>query len=262
MTLGVPFGTTLKNSTMDIKDWHTRYLQQAGWTQSARSYLLNKINPLPGSTALEIGCGTAAVASEIRSMRNIQLYGIDIDRPALKFASSFDPTIGLTQADGYHLPFSDNLFTFSFCHYLLLWINNPVAVLEEMKRVTIPGGYVAIMAEPDYGGSVCFPDALDEITRLQTASLIKQGANPLTGRMISVYLHQAGLHDHIFSVLGGEWEGSKNSGVEDASINDAVVKHDLEILMGNDITKTMSKISLQGRVQFIPTFFALANKTD
>ena len=251
----------LKNSIMQIKDWHARYVQQANWTQSARNYLLEKINPMPGSTALEVGCGTGAVASEIRSTQNIHIFGIDIDRSALAFSRSLDSELGLAQADGYHLPFPNNHFTFCFCHYLLLWLNRPIPVLEEMKRVTIPSGHVVIMAEPDYGGSVCYPDALADITKLQSKSLINQGANPFMGRRISTYLHQAGLHEHIFSVMGGEWDGSENTGIEDGSIDDVVVKYDLEILKVTDNVKTSSELPEQGRVQFIPTFFALAKKS-
>ena len=247
---------------MHINDWHARYKQQANWTQSARKYLLGKINPIPGSTALEVGCGTGAVASEIRSNQNIRVIGIDIDHSALTFAKSLDSDLLLAQADGYHLPFPDNHFTFCFCHYLLLWINKPVAVLEEMKRVTISGGHVVIMAEPDYGGSVCYPDELAEITRLQSESLIKQGANPFTGRKVSALFHQAGFHDHIYSVMGGEWEGSKNKGNGLSSIDYKVIKRDLDIIGESGNITIMSNIPEEGSVQFIPTFFALAIKHD
>ncbi len=247
---------------MDTKDWHARYLQQANWTQSARNYLLGKINPVPGSTALEIGCGTGAVSSEIRLTQSVRVYGIDIDPSVLAFASLSDSDLRLAQADGYHLPFPDNIFTFCFCHYLLLWINHPVAVLEEMKRVTVPGGHVTVMAEPDYGGSVSYPDNLEAITMLQTKSLIKQGANPFTGRRISAYLHQAGLHDHFFSIMGGEWQGSKSTGNELSSIDYQVIKSDLAIIGENDTAWIMDGLSEEGSVQFVPTFFALAIKHD
>lgn len=262
MTHGIQSGTRLKNSTMHINDWHARYKQQASWTQSARNYLLDKINPSPGSAALELGCGTGAVSSEIRLTQSVRVYGIDIDPSALAFASSLDSDLRLAQADGYHLPFPDNIFTFCFCHYLLMWINNPIAVLEEMKRVIIPGGHVAVMAEPDYGGSVSYPDTLDTITMLQTKSLIKQGANPFTGRRISAYLHQAGLHDHVFSVMGGEWQGSKRTGNDLSSIDYQVINRDLDMIGENDSISIMYDLPEEGSVQFIPTFFALAIKHD
>ena len=37
-------------------------------------------------------------------------------------------------------PFTNASFDLTFCHYLLLWLKDPLSAIKEMKRVTRPGG--------------------------------------------------------------------------------------------------------------------------
>jgi len=245
---------------MKISDWHARYLQQAGWTHSARNYLLSQINLDSGSKCLEVGVGTGAVAAEISKNRTVSVFGVDIDYSALSFAHHDDLTLKLSLADGCRLPFADNAFSFCFCHYLLLWVDAPVSVLSEMKRVTTPGGYIVIMAEPDYGGSVCYPDEFADIAKQQRLSLIKQGADPYIGRKISSLLYQAGLGNHTFGVIGGEWNSMKELQEYQNKLDLMVLEEDMKALGNTYSTQLYSGLKQQGSMNFTPTFFALAQK--
>ena len=60
-----------------------------------------------------------------------------------------NPRLRMTCADGFHLPFRDQRFLITLCHYFLMWVSDPAAVLEEMKRVTRTGGHLVVLAEPE-----------------------------------------------------------------------------------------------------------------
>ena len=56
---------------------------------------------------------------------------------------------------------------------------NPLQALDEMKRVTRPGGHVLILAEPDYTHRIDFPDELEylgkfRLNRLFPRELIRE----------------------------------------------------------------------------------------
>jgi len=63
----------------------------------------------------------------------------------------------LSGGDASRLPFADGFFDLTYCHYLFLWLKHPLQALQEMKRVTRPGGWVATFAEPDYEGISLIP---------------------------------------------------------------------------------------------------------
>ena len=167
--------------TYDL-DWHHRYQQQARWTSNLRSYFFSRMDPNSTNRIIEVGCGTGAVLETVKSGEEnahtgkganalSQLFGLDINPDYLKLAQSRLPITFFTLGDAYKLPFGVSSFDIVFCHFLLLWIKDPLLIMLEMRRITRPGGWIAAFAEPDYGGRVDFPASLGELGRLQTESL-------------------------------------------------------------------------------------------
>ena len=74
-----------------------------------------------------------------------------------------------------------------------------------MRRVVQPGGWVAALAEPDYGGRIDYPDALAALGWKQAAAVHAQGADIYAGRKLAGWLGQAGLKDIQVGLLGGQW---------------------------------------------------------
>jgi ubiquinone/menaquinone biosynthesis C-methylase UbiE len=62
-------------------DWHARYTQQANWTRDLRAYLFEKTELSGAGCALEVGCGTGAILSEVSTQAD--LHGLDIDPDTL-----------------------------------------------------------------------------------------------------------------------------------------------------------------------------------
>jgi len=181
--------------------WHKRFTQQAGWTTQVRRYILQTLRVNPKAPILEVGCGTGAVLSRIYHDGYHRLYGADISLPGLQFARSHDPHRRLVCADGLRLPFRNNRFTISLCHYLLLWADDPLAILAEMKRVTASGGYLVVLAEPDYARREDEPPALRKLGELQNMALLSMGAHLDIGGQLNTLFEQLHLQDIHVSML-------------------------------------------------------------
>jgi SAM-dependent methyltransferase len=247
-------------------DWHTRFLEQAAWTKPLRDYLFNQISLIPSMQVLEVGCGTGAILQETEKRFSGNIYGLDIDRSFLAQASHHTNRSHLIQSDAHALPFPSDAFDLTMCHFLLLWVKDPICVVREMRRLTRPGGYVMVLAEPDYGGRIDYPYELEALGEMQQASLRQQGANPLVGRQLNSILIQAGFLSAQYGCLGGEWKR------EDAEIQGAgewnVIERDRAALGGSmDLEKILRLKSLDQearkkgiRVLFVPTFYAWGKK--
>jgi SAM-dependent methyltransferase len=172
-------------------NWHNRFLQQAGWTSRLRAYLLEQAGLSGARRVLEVGCGTGAVLAGMAGSASV--FGVDLDLTRLAEASRHAPRACLVCADGLCLPYPTGVFDITFCHYLLLWVSDPLQVLCEMKRLTRPGGSVLALAEPDHGARLDQPPGLATLGRLQTESLRRQGADPALGRRLESLFCQAGL---------------------------------------------------------------------
>ena len=171
-------------------NWHARYTQQANWTRKLRKYLFERTGLETAARALEIGCGTGAILSEIQTK---SLHGLDIQPASLIEARIHAPTASLTCGDAIFLPYPNKTFDITYCHFLLLWVSDPQAALIEMKRVTRPGGHVLALAEPDYSARVDEPPELAVLGRWQAEALSKQGADPSFGGRLAEFFYQAGI---------------------------------------------------------------------
>jgi len=178
-------------------NWQKRYLQQAAWTSELRAYLFEKAGLSNARSVLEVGCGTGAILGAAyrskadRSTPQPALYGVDISQAVLRECQNQVPSTFLTCADAVCLPYPDKTFDISYCHFLLLWVNDPLQALVQMKRVTRSQGYILAMAEPDYTARNDNPPELSWLGKLQTESLKKQGADVSLGSRLADLFYRA-----------------------------------------------------------------------
>jgi len=169
-------------------NWHSRYLQQAAWTHDLRTYIFKQAGVINARRVLEVGCGTGAILQEVHT--SASLHGLDVDPDSLSQCKVHVPAASLVHGDGHDLPYPDKSFDIAYCHFLLLWVRDPLQVLCEMARV---GHIVLALAEPDYSQRQDEPQALRELGRWQTESLSRQGANPAFGAVLAETFFHAGL---------------------------------------------------------------------
>jgi len=237
-------------------NWHTRYTQQAKWTRELRAYIFGKIQLNESSHVLEVGCGTGAILSELPT--HLSLHGLDIDPEALVQCKAHVPSASLICGDALQLPYPENSFDVVYCHFLLLWVNYPLKVLLEMKRVAKAGGNIIAFAEPDYTARMDNPKELVQMGKWQTESLRKQGADPSFGVRLAVSFFQAGIE---LIETGPIKNVEEEATADDWEIEWAVLESDLaEFATDADIQKMKladKKAREQGeRVLHVPTYFA------
>jgi len=240
--------------------WHARFVQQARWTQELRQYLYGRTGLTEGVRLLEVGCGTGALLPDfVNRTPQGNVYGLDIAKAFLALASQNAPQARLTQGDAHRLPYAGNSFDVTACHFLLLWVHNPIQVIKEMRRVTRPGGLILLLAEPDYGGRIDFPLEFAQLGRWQEQALRKQGADPTIGRRLAGLLHRADLQEVETGVLGGQWSApprieawQSEWQVLEADLADVVPQENLEQLRSLDAAAWESG----ERILYVPTFYA------
>ena len=237
-------------------DWHRRYLQQAGWTCELRLYLFDRAGLAHADKVLEVGCGTGAILGEISSRAS--LHGLDLDASALSQCRVHASTASLICGDARDLPYPDEIFDIVYCHFLLLWIKDPLQALREMKRVTRPGGHVLALAEPDYTARLDQPDELAVLGQWQTASLRQQGADPGCGARLAELFFQAGIEINETGTIRAP---EKIRMAAERESEWAVIEYDLAGFVTDKEIQKMKALDKQAweggeRLLHIPTYFA------
>jgi len=237
-------------------NWHRRYTQQAKWTRDLRDYLFNKAKLNDASRVLEVGCGTGAILSELPN--HISLHGLDLDPAALAECRGHAPTAALIRGNALALPYSDRSFDIVYCHFLLLWVKDPLQAVFEMKRVTKTDGHIIAFAEPDYLNRVDQPAELVQLGKWQTESLKRQGADPGLGARLAELFFQAG----ITILETGTIQNVKNEPTAEArEMEWDVIQSDLAGMVSDEEIQKMKRSDERAwasdeRVLYVPTYFA------
>ena len=234
-------------------NWHSRYLQQAAWTRDLRAYLFEQAGLAGVRRVLEVGCGTGAILRDLATPA--ALHGLDLEPASLAECKIHAPAVSLTCGDGHFLPYPDQSFDIVYCHFLLLWVHDPLQVVREMARV---GRSVLALAEPDYSQRVDEPAALKPLGEWQTEALRRQGANPSFGARLAETFYEAGIKLVETGPIQG---GAVMRSAEDWEKEWAVIEADLDgIVSGEEIQKmkVLDEVARKDgkRTLHVPTYFA------
>lgn len=113
-----------------------RSFLHAGWYQPLADALTAMLAPLQPGTLLDLGCGEGYYSQQIQqALPQCQLYGLDISKPAIKFAAKASLKGRFCVASAYQLPFASNSFD------AIVRIYAP-SLAAELQRVIKAGGYL------------------------------------------------------------------------------------------------------------------------
>jgi demethylmenaquinone methyltransferase/2-methoxy-6-polyprenyl-1,4-benzoquinol methylase len=123
-----------------------------------RSFLVSRV-PGDAPRVLDVATGTAAVAIELaRAAPQRTVVGIDQSAEMLTAGrarvarSGLDDRIELREGRAESLPFADGEFDAVTFTYLLRYVDDPAATMQEIARVVRPGGTVAMLEFAVPGG--------------------------------------------------------------------------------------------------------------
>ncbi len=152
-----------------------------------------------GDRALDIGCGVGHEAQRLAELVGPSGRVVGIDRGESNIAEARRRAAGLSLpvefqiADAHQLNFTNHSFDLCRAERVLLYVEEPRRVLNEMVRVVRPGGCV-IVFDFDHEGFLL--DASDQaFTRRIKKLLFKAVPNGAIGRQLPRLLRESGLVD-------------------------------------------------------------------
>jgi len=121
------------------------------WTAAMREEALEMIDVQRNDRVLDVGCGTG-FGTEALLEESEDVHGLDQSRYQLEQAwaklGKHDP-VSFYRGDAERLPFADDTFDVVWSSGSIEYWPNPVAGLEECRRVVKPGGDVLVVGPND-----------------------------------------------------------------------------------------------------------------
>src|SRR3954447_4335753 len=171
-----------------------------------------------GKRVLDAGCGTA-YGSEILSEAGAdEVVGIDIDADLIADAKdAVSDAVSLFAGDACDLPFANGSFDLIVCFEVIEHVDNPGAILDELRRVVRPDGVVAVSSpnravyppgNPHHRHELLPAELSSELeTRFREVTLVRQHD----------WIGSAVLKDEDFSGLSDEFQAPTRTVVSRAA---------------------------------------------
>lgn len=133
------------------------------WPQEAPLFERYRVPLRP--RILDVGCGTGEISTRLLELYpGAQIVGVDSYEAHIQFAAHrhrrLAPKLSFQHQDFYALDFPHGDFDIVVCRHLLQGLQFPERVVNELVRVTRPGGWLHMLVE-DYGMIHMYPTKLD-----------------------------------------------------------------------------------------------------
>jgi SAM-dependent methyltransferase len=181
---------------------HESVLRSHRWrtAENSAGYLLPHVTS--GATLLDIGCGPGTITADLATLVTPgRVTALEVTEAALDLARAEIARRGIGSVDFavgdvHALDLADDTFDIVHAHQVLQHVGDPVAALREMRRVTRPGGIVAVR-DSDYAAFTWYPElpALTEWLALYERVARGNGGEPDAGRRLLAWAHAAGFTD-------------------------------------------------------------------
>lgn len=190
----------MSSSYLMESEAESRRLAEQARALPVRQHLLST-GLAEGMTALDAGCGPGAITSLMGELVGPQghVVGLDVHEPRLAEARAVCahlPRCRFVLGDVRRTGLPDASFDYVWSQYVFEYLPDPERALEELLRVTRPGGHV-VVADVDGLGlhNWPFPPELEEGCRIFMAALSAAGFDLHVGRKMFHLYRKAGLRD-------------------------------------------------------------------
>lgn len=165
------------------------------------AYLLAHLRA--GMDLLDVGCGPASITADLAErVAPGRVVALDAAAGALEAARAtlrdrgLCEQVELTCGDVMALPFEDASFDVVHAHQVLQHLADPVGALAEMRRVTRPGGIVAVR-DAVYSAMTWFPEpaGMEQWRSVYMATARANGGEPDAGSRLLSWARAAGFTD-------------------------------------------------------------------
>ena len=165
------------------------------------AYLLAHLNA--GMDLLDVGCGPASITADLAErVAPGRVVALDAAAGALEAARKtlrergLSEQVEVTSGDVMALPFEDASFDVVHAHQVLQHLADPVGALAEMRRVTRPGGIVAVR-DAVYSAMTWFPEpaGMEQWRSVYMATARANGGEPDAGSRLLSWARAAGFTD-------------------------------------------------------------------
>ncbi|WP_022892042.1 methyltransferase domain-containing protein [Agromyces subbeticus] len=181
---------------------HPSVLRTHSWRTVANSAAYLEPHLRAGARVLDVGSGPGTITIDIaRRVRPGTVVGIDASADVVAHSTGLSQSEGVANAefavgDAYALGFDDDTFDIVHAHQVLQHLGRPVDALREFRRVTKPGGIVAVR-DVDYGGVIWNPASpgLSRWLELYHAVHEWNGGEADAGRRLKSWAREAGFTD-------------------------------------------------------------------
>ena len=179
---------------------HESVLRSHKWrtAENSAAYLLPHL--APDAKILDVGCGPGTITADLADrVPRGQVTGMDAAQEIVeqaRTAAGGRGNLGFATGDVYALDYPDGSFDVVHAHQVLQHLGDPVRALREMRRVTRPGGLVAVR-EADFGGMTWYPELpiLDEWRQFYLTVARGNGGEPHCGRRLHAWARAVGFTD-------------------------------------------------------------------
>ncbi|WP_078624293.1 class I SAM-dependent methyltransferase [Streptomyces monomycini] len=191
---------------------HESVLRSHTWRTAANSaaYLLDVVEP--HMEILDIGCGPGTITADLAALvPDGRVTGLEHAPDVLEQARATAERRGLANVrfvtgDVHALDFPDGSFSVTHAHQVLQHVGDPVQALREMRRVTRPGGVVAVR-DADYAAMTWYPatEGMDDWLDLYRRVARGNGGEPDAGRRLRAWAREAGFADAAITSTASAW---------------------------------------------------------
>lgn len=258
-----------KRSKEDLRDFIKKLELQALETAEERMPLYLEVGLKDAKLILDVGCGPGMVTRDIAHLTKGKVIAIDDSEDMIKVAKDVlkaYKNVELRVGNAENLPFDKNMFDIVTCNLVLMWADDPQKVVNEMARVTKPGGKVLASLEPDYGGKLHWPENPKVDPIFAGKAIRARGGDPHIGRKLRLLFVRAGLETKV---------GIGNTRIWDCEEDKAYYLHarDFYVKALKDAGLTQEEIDKweydylktidEGiQLNFFPQFYAIGKKSE